>query len=277
MPLTAETIYWQSDAEKTNLDSAGVVMDAGFQFELGVFTGGFSPTAGNTSDWQAHWQAADSTGYNVTNKRFSASFAVTGNTAPFTVGAAAWIFGRRETSTGSDWILFRKATWLWPAPNPMNPFGVEWNAKNADIVVLGSVNASESPYLMKSAGFQTFAQWQTEHLTGELLDAPNDDPDQDGTPNILEFVFGTPPKSAGAPVLTPVVLVGGHLQITIPRRLDHPANLTVEVSGDLANWSSGPFSTGIVSDDVSALVVRDLTALDAAHPRRFIRLRAVLP
>lgn len=120
----------------------------------------------------------------------------------------------------------------------------------------------------------SYLQWQTEHLPGEPLDGPGDDPDNDGVLNLLEFVFGTLPKTAGAPTVTPVSLVVGKLQIFIPRRIDRPAVLTVEVSPDLVNWSSGPAHTAVVTDDVSGLVVRDLTPLDPANPKRFMRLKA---
>ena len=127
----------------------------------------------------------------------------------------------------------------------------------------------------------TWEQWQFTELAGEALNGPNDDPDQDGTPNLLEYVFGTSPLQAGAPTATPVEIVtlAGQrfLQITIPRRSDHPAELTVEVSSDLTKWDAGPAATEVVSDTPAALVVRDLTPLDDATPQRFMRLRAELP
>ncbi|MEY3897401.1 MAG: hypothetical protein RLZZ214_2922 [Verrucomicrobiota bacterium] len=272
--LDAEIISWSSAADKINLDGTGMAMDAGFHFELGVFSGGFVPTGMNVDQWSSHWVVADATSYNVTTRRFSDLFTVANNNTPFVAGATAWIFGYRITSTGTERILFRRTDWTWPSPDPMNPIPTEWNAKDADMVVLGSVNASGSPFLMKSARQQNFAQWQTETLTGEPLNSPGDDPDKDGASNLLEFVFGTPPKTAGAPVITPISRVGGTLQIAIPRRLDHPALLTVEVSGDLTNWASGPAHTEVVADDASGLHVRDLTPLDSAHPKRFMRLKA---
>jgi hypothetical protein len=277
--LDAETIAWFSDAGKANLDGAGVAMDGAFHFELGVFSSGFEPTASNVGQWAAHWVVADSETYNPApaSCRFSGQFVVSTNNAPFTVGAKAWIFGYRNTPTGSETLLFRGSGWTWPAPNPMNPVATEWNAGAANEVVLGSINPGGAPFLMQSVSAQTYAQWQVQYLTGDPLDKPGDDPDHDGSPNLLEFVFGTPPKTAGAPAATPVALVGGHLQITIPRRSDHPAFLTVEVSSDLANWDSGASHTQTVSDGPAALVVRDLTPLDTDHPKRFIRLRAALP
>ena len=90
---------------------------------------------------------------------------------------------------------------------------------------------------------------------------PGDDPDGDRSANLLEFIFGTPPTAAGPPTDTPVTLSGGHVQITIPRRADRTAVLTVEVSGNLADWQSGRAATQIVDDEEAFLVVRDLTPL----------------
>jgi hypothetical protein len=277
MPAGAEHISWFSDEGKTNVDSDGSAMDAGFHFELGVFRDGFIPTASNMAEWRSYWKDADSTTYNSTSHRFSGSLMVYDNDAPFSSGAKAWVFGFRDTATGSEWILFRKNTWLWPVSNPMSPPTIEWNAKDANEVVLGTVNAGGSPFLMRSAAVQTYAQWQTQYLTGETMAGANDDPDHDGTPNLLEFVFGTPPRSSGAPTATPVALAGGHLQITISRRSDRLATVVAEVSNDLTHWDSGASYTQTITDVPTSLVVGDLTGLDAVHPKRFIRLKASLP
>ncbi len=277
VPASAETIQWFSDAGMTNQDSGGLSMDAGFTFELGVFSGGFVPTSSNVAQWRSKWVAADSATYNVPNKRFVSNHVVEDNTAPFTVGASAWIFGYRDTPTGSEWILVRRNTWTWPTVISSVPFPstTEWNVKDANQVVLGTINTGG--ILMKSAAVQSYAQWQVANLTGEPLAGSNDDPDRDGTPNLLEYVFGSPPKTPGAPPAISTAVVDGHVQITIPRRTAMTAALVVEVSGDLTTWASGAAQTQVVSDGPSALVVRDLTAFDSAQPRRFYRLRAVLP
>jgi hypothetical protein len=272
--LGAETIAWFSDANKTNLDGSGAPMDAGFHFELGVFSGGFVPTRQNGAQWATHWVAADSTAYNPTNHRFAGQHTVADNLSPFLAGTQAWIFGYRTTPTGTDTILLRNTGWTWPAPNPLNPIPVEWNVATANQIVTGSFNAGASPFLMKSAALQSFSQWQTANLADEPLAGAGDDPDADGSSNLLEFIFGTPPKTAGPPKATPVTLSEGHLQITIPRRADRPAVLTVEVSGDLSDWQSGPAAMQIVGDEEAFLVVRDLTPIVPAHPRRFMRLKA---
>jgi hypothetical protein len=282
--LSGETIAWFSDANLTNLDSFGQPMDGGFVFELGVFTGGFTPNAGNVADWLDHWVSADSVTYNPGTRRFSGQHEVADNSAPFSVGAQGWVLGRRAGPSGSEWILFRAASWLWPAPNPMNPITLDWRVGTGDlVVVLGTVNAGANPFLMKSAWVTegpppvTWNQWQQQKLAAEPLDEPEDDPDQDGTPNLLEFVFDTEPLAANPPVATPLSVSGGHLVMTIPRRLAHQATLVVEVSENLIHWGSGPEVTEVISNGEAALVVRDLTPLDQAGSRRFMRLKASLP
>jgi hypothetical protein len=283
--LHAERILWSSPPGSTNLTSAGMEMDAGFRFELGVFEGTFVPTSGNIAQWSQHWRPAQRTGYNPAGKDFNAEFVVEDNDPPFTFGKKGYVWGFRGDALSGEWILFRHDSWTWPVPDPLgiNPTPLMWAAEDAT-AILGAINASGTPFRMKSAAVTnaappatTWNQWRLENLTGEPLDGAHDDPDQDGTPNLLEFVFGTDPRIANTPALTPVSLVDGHLVITFPRRVDHQASLTVEVSGDLAAWNSGPAHVEILSDGLAALVARDLTPTGPANPKRFIRLKATLP
>jgi hypothetical protein len=281
---SGETIVWYSDPGQTNVQSDLTPMPAGFGFELGVFAGGFVPTSANTGEWLANWRPAASTSYNAGTGRFAASFEVSSNPAPFVVGARAWVFGRRPTATGAEWILFRHSGWLWPAPNPLNPIPLDWNAKSAGEVVLGEIKASGSPYLMKSAVVPPpleWAQWQSQELAGTVLKEPAQDADGDGIPNLLEFVFGSSPLLPDRPSPTPVTVVAVNgerfLQISIPRRSDRRADLVVEVSSDCMNWQSGSAFTTTVSETPSEWVVRDRTAMGPSNPRRFMRLRATLP
>lgn len=282
----AEQIYWYSVGPISNLTSGGAAMTAGFSFELGVFKDGFVPGSANTADWAAKWVPAQRSTYNQALQRFDNQFTVTvaNHVAPFTQDPAAYVWGFQGGVASCEWILFRKDDWTWPAPvgSPPNPNGLSWNAAHAT-AVLGTIHASGSPFLMQSAAVTnaaspptTWQQWQAVELAG-VANGPNDDPDHDGTNNLLEFVFGTPPKQAGAPPQTPVTRVNGHLQITIPRRIDHPVVLTVEVSSDLTHWDAGEMFTEAISNSPAALVVRDKTSLSPANPRRFMRLKSELP
>jgi hypothetical protein len=262
-------------------------MDHAFRFELGVFEGTFDPAVADRELWAQNWRPAQRVVYNATAENFSAEYVVENNVPPFTAGKQAYIWGFRGDALSGEWILLTDVSWTWPEPVDPNafppPFPLDWLADDAT-PILGEINASGSPFLMKSAAVTnaappatTWEQWRQEFLTDEPLDDPDDDPDLDGTPNLLEFVFGSDPLTTNAPIATPVTLVSGHAVITIPRRIDHQAILTVEVSGDLVTWNSGPTHVEILSDGLAALVARDLTPLGPANPKRFIRLKAALP
>jgi hypothetical protein len=278
LPLAAQVaIPWNSTPGAINLDSAGQPMDGGFTFELGVFNGLFVPTSGNMKLWVANWTGAASTSYMVATSRFAEVHTADSNDEPFVAGKATYVWGRRENAGGKEWILFRATNWNWPTAFPPGPTLAAWVANQATAVV-GEINASGSPFMMKSAATPfSWTEWQAANLSNEPLDGPLDDPEKDGTPNLLEFVFATTPTVSNPPTPTPVTLQSGHTVITIPRRIDRLATLTIEVSGDLLNWQSGPAHTEILQDDATALVVRDLTLLSPANPKRFIRLKAKLP
>ncbi len=289
-PLVAqESIIWNSEANAVNLTSGGAPMDGSFRFEIGVFADGFTPTPANMAEWSQNWHAAQRVAYDPISKRFSGSITPDHNDSPFTSGKAAYVWGFSGNSSSGEWILFRSSAWVWPEvlsiPGP--PLFSDWFAKDATPVV-GQINASGSPFLMKSAAVAgvvpprtTWAQWQADQLTGEPLNGPTADPDRDGQSNLLEYVFGTPPRQAGAAPAMSVTLAesGGQkfLQISIPRRIEHPATLAVEVSSDLALWQSGSSHTEVLADTPAALVVRDKTPLGAPAAKRFMRLRASLP
>ncbi len=283
-PGRADTIAWFSAAGSTNLTSTNLPINAVFNFELGVFRGGFVPDAGNTAQWADYWVPAQRVSYNADNKFFTGQFTVVDNTAPFTIGTPAYIWGFQGSSPTAEWILLSNATWTWPAAGVMNPLALNWDASTAT-AVLGAIDTDGSPFLMQSAALPdttaSWEQWRLAELAGEPLSGPEDDPDHDGTPNLLEFVFGTLPKVAGAQVVTPleIVTIFGQrfLQITIPRMGAHPATLDVQVSSNLISWDTGPDFTMEVSNTPTALVVRDLTPLGPGVPQRFMRLKAGLP
>ncbi len=99
------------------------------------------------------------------------------------------------------------------------------------------------------------------------------DDDGDGLANLIEFSLGTDPSSATTLPVTSQ-MTSGHLEFT----LQQPAgttgvSTTIEVSGDLSTWQSGPGHTQVISNTTSGatrtLVVRD----DHTGAQRFIRLR----
>ena len=282
----AQQINWFCEEGFTNRISDGAAMDGAFQFELGVFEGDFEPSSLNMDQWAANWRPAQRTEYDESIAAFDAVWQVESNEAPFTVGKPVYIWGWRVGPSGSEWILLTNTSWTWLDVEDIFA-SLYCNVADATAII-GEIDPYSVSFLMKSAAVTGVAspptswlQWQAKALANESLNSPHDDPDQDGAENLLEFVFGTDPKTAKAPVATPIsfVTVGPDrfLQITIPRRIDHTANLFVEVSSDMQTWHSGPAHTETVADDVAALVVRDLTPLSPAAPKRFMRLRAVVP
>jgi hypothetical protein len=292
--LQAQQITWESDPGAVNLTSYDTPMSGSFVFELGVFADTFAPSQENTAGWAANWVPARRVTYNVLGGFFTDDFVASNHTGQFITNKAVYVWGFQGGVTSSEWILFRNNdtehgnAWTWPAaPSGPPPFPLLWNAATATPVI-GTINTIDehgNPILMHSEAVPnaaspttTWQQWQAvELVNAPLLNGPNDDPDNDGTNNLLEFVFGTPPLQAGAPPAISIAVVNGYQQITIPRRIDHPATLRVLVSSDLAHWDAGDGVTVVVSNTPSALVVRDLTPLSAGQPQRFMRLSANLP
>ena len=289
-PVHANRIYWYALAGNANQTQNGMPMGGGFNFELGAFKSGFAPTLANRSQWAANWVAKQRVPYAVATGDFGSLCLVEDNISPFSIGAAAWVWGFQGGVGSSEWILYRQSTWTWPAPDPMNPNPIFWNTANASALI-GQINTTGDqgqPVLMRSATVTdavspptSWTQWQAAELAGEPLNGPLGDPDLDGVVNLLEYVFGTSPKKAGAPIATPVELVTvdgqDFLQIRIPRRPDHPALLTVQVSSDLIQWASGAAVTQVIENSPAALVVRDLTPVGTNGHQRFMRLQADLP
>jgi hypothetical protein len=259
-------------------------MDGAFRFQLGVFKGAFVPTAGNLAQWAEHWVAARHTAYSGGNALYADSFPVLSNDPPFIPGKPAYVWGFRGDASSAEWILFRAASWTWPLATTLPPIEpTVWRARDA-VAVVGQVNATGEPFLMRTAAVSgvrppdtSWDQWVSVELAASPSDGPDDDPDRDGSPNLLEYVFGTLPTVFNPPVSTPVALDAGRLVMTVPRRIDRPAILTFEVSGDLSGWDSGPAFTEVLEDGLERLVVGDLAAVGVDDPRRFMRLRAALP
>jgi hypothetical protein len=280
-------IFYESDPGAVNLTSDGQPMGSDFHFEIGVFTGTFVPTAANVGEWATYWRSAQRSPYSTVSKRFADSFEVTENTAPFTIGKTAYIWGFRGDAGAGEWILFRAPSWTWPGPTGFPPVFYQWFASEATAVI-GSINPTGSPYLMKSVSVNnaappstSWAEWQGELLGGVALSAPGDDPDKDGISNLIEYVFGSSPVQANPPQPTSLSIteIAGqrYLQLSIPRRVDRSASLTVEVSDDMIQWNSGAGVTTVVESGPANWVVRDLEAIDQSRPKRFMRLKAALP
>ncbi len=104
------------------------------------------------------------------------------------------------------------------------------------------------------------------------------DPDGDGLPNLIEYVFDRDPKVRDAGALT-FADSQGHLTLSFERRRSLPSGaLTVESSTDLAVWTDSPTAVEIVAvapidERRERVTVRTVAPLGSIS-RQFLRLRA---
>lgn len=280
--LAQVPIPWSSPFNANNRNSFGAPMDAGFVFELGVFTGSFVPTSSNTASWEANWNKADQSAYDTTGGRFASVHNAVGNVSPFTVGKAAYIWGRN----GSEWILFRSPSWTWPNASFPSPSLTPWTADQPTVTtIVGTINSTGALFSMRSTAVGnppvTWAQWQAGLLNGVSQNGLLDDPDKDGVSNLFEFAFGGSPTLPGAEPSLPLALrtigTSSFLSIRVPRPVDRAVTVTVQVSSDLVVWNEGETFTELVENNANDFVVRDRTPLAPGSPQRFIRIAVRLP
>jgi hypothetical protein len=110
--------------------------------------------------------------------------------------------------------------------------------------------------------------------------APADDPNNTGIPNLLAYAFKINPTFSDPDGLPQLGMLNGYLTITYVQRIP-PTDVTytVQVSGDLVNWDSGPEYTTQVSitpngDGLTETVVVEDNILPdpITNTRRFIRV-----
>ena len=77
--VKAQTIHWGNALLDTLIQSDGTAITAadGFTFQIGVFEGGFNPSAGNTTDWITNWNPLDGAVFNEAASYFTSTFKLT--------------------------------------------------------------------------------------------------------------------------------------------------------------------------------------------------------
>ena len=170
----ASTVFWGSEFNDNLFDSSGNILDATYSFEIGTFTGGFTPTYQNVDQWQANWHvidsvfAPDSNGWNplpIPDGQFFAgsldfntdgtSNSTDANPADvFTMGDTVylWAFNSKDIVPSSEWALVTDGSpvgdvaddWLIPDPlDTVNSFN--WQLTDANTSIIGGANGVQGP------------------------------------------------------------------------------------------------------------------------------------
>jgi len=166
----ASTVFWGSNFNDDLFDSSGNALDATFTFEIGTFTGGFTPTYQNVDQWQANWHVIDlafdpdANGWNSTEQFFGGTvdFHLDGTsestryTSPdvFTQGDTVylWAFNSKVIVPSSEWALVTDGSPVgdladdWAIPDPTDTGGsYTWQLTDANTSVIGGANGVQGP------------------------------------------------------------------------------------------------------------------------------------
>ncbi|MEN9734071.1 MAG: hypothetical protein RLZ45_2066 [Verrucomicrobiota bacterium] len=286
LPASAERISWGSLPGQEHVNSLGQPLNSGFQFELGSFAKGFLPSAQNTQEWAAHWIPIQRTRFNPRTRWFTSVVTVPATASPLQPGDPVYVWGFGGSESSGEWTLFRSDRWVWPKANPANPVPLQWFAKDATQVVLGSIRLTGGQLRLATAPVTgslppvtTWAQWRSEELGHGHRTAPAEDIDQDGQANIVDFVLGRDPAGAQAAAptrwLQPSLRTRSgqeFLEVRVPRRRDRPVLWRIEVSEDCTTWRPASMDCEVVDEGPDAFVVRQTTPTSSPTCPRFLRV-----
>lgn len=285
-PVWADgTINWTSPLNRTMLTSDSQPWGSGFHFELGSFKNNFVPAATNTAQWAANWVPAQRSGYNIATRSFGGSHTFTNNPSPFINGAKAYIWGFRGSEVSGEWFLAEKSDWKWFNAGDGLPPKIFSTGSASAIVGTINTNTNASFHIQTAAitdalpPATSWPDWAEEELGQVPPPGPSGDLNTNEITDAWEYALheSTPGETPNAAKWLQWAEVNGdkYLEIHIPRRRDHAATFTVEVTSDLVNgpWVSGPEVTEIVGDTPAALVVRDKIPLGQGADRRFMRVK----
>lgn len=175
----ATSVYWNSAFNDNLFDSAGNILDATYSFELGTFSGGFTPTYQNVDQWEANWhvldrsyapgpnEAPDANGWNPLpapdgqyflggfdfNPDGSSNSPDASPSDLFTMGETVylWAYNSKSIVPGSEWALVTDGSpvgdlandWVIPDLSSGNTYG--WLLSDANTAIIGGANGVQGP------------------------------------------------------------------------------------------------------------------------------------
>lgn len=127
-----------------------------------------------------------------------------------------------------------------------------------------------------------YLTWQSAHFTAaELANASisgwTEDPDRDGSNNLMEYSMGTDPRSSSSCPIPTVTTVstdqGSAIQVSYTRPLATDTTLSFQTSTNLGSWHTPGTELEITEDNIFRLTAR---FYNLPNGPRFMRLRAAL-
>ena len=125
----------------------------------------------------------------------------------------------------------------------------------------------------------TFAQWIAGHAFASGTSGPDDDPDRDGSVNLLEFFHGTHPLQAASRDTGPNLVREGNTLRLVYRRAKNIGGFTLQhqTSDTLAGWQALSPVTPQVTADLGSVEEVSVTVPAGSGTGRFFRLSVVAP
>ena len=156
----ADSISFGTQLGSNLYESDGVTkLDGTFTFQLGVFDG-FTPTASNTSLWDANWKpydrAIDGEGFNPASGFVNHTTTLKSDgtaVAPFDLDGYVffnqqpyvWVFNDKVGYANSEWALYTDAAWSFPGSSAANNVTTHsFRVEDAGTVVFGGINDTSS-------------------------------------------------------------------------------------------------------------------------------------
>ena len=143
------TLNWGSKMWSNLVNSQGQTLDSSFTFMIGAFKDNFvpdssnDPAKNNMSQWLSKWNTFDSTTYNGLFDSFASSvqmleFGKSSNPLYHTelglnfqdLNGYLWIRNGTTMEPGTEWMLARASTWVFPKYVCCDTYPVQWSVSD---------------------------------------------------------------------------------------------------------------------------------------------------